>query len=354
MPATKDIDRNTWTSQFYYTDWQGNKKKKKKRGFSTKKEAQEWEREYLNKLEANPDMSFESLVELYLEDIGSRIRFSTLENKKRIIKGKILPYFKNKPLNAIKPTDIRQWQNELLENNYTETYLRTLNAQLVAIFNYAAKYYNLRDNPCHKAGMIGKTRAEGVDFWTKEEFETFITHTSGKNQNKVALEVLYYTGMRVGELLALTRNDVNLEAKTIDINKSLQRLGTEDIITPPKTPKSKRTVSIPEFLCEELERYFETLYNLKLDDRVFPFNRQALQYEIKITCRKTGIKKIRIHDIRHSHASLLIELGFTPLLIAERLGHEKVETTLNTYSHLYPNKQNQVADALQKLKIEPK
>lgn len=353
MSATKDSDRNTWTSQFYYTDWQGNKKKKKKRGFATKREALEWEREFLNKQEANPDMSLESLAELYMEDMGSRLRISTLQNKKRIIEGKILPYFKNRPINTIKATDIRQWQNMLIDENYSDTYLRAVNAQLVAIFNYASKYYDFRDNPCRKTELIGKDRSGRIDFWTKEEFECFIKNSSGKIHTKTGLEVLYYTGMRIGELLALTLNDIDLEAKTININKTLQRLNAEDIITPPKTPKSNRVVLIPDFLCEDIKNYIATLYAPEPTDRLFPFNRQTFSYEIKITCQKTGIKKIRIHDLRHSHASLLIELGFTPLLIAERLGHEKVETTLNTYSHLYPNKQSQVVDALQKLKLEP-
>jgi integrase len=355
MPASKDIERNTWTSQFYYTDWQGNKKKKKKRGFSTKKEALEYEREFLLKQSNDTTMLFNSLYELYIEDMTSRLRISTIENKSYIIELKILPYFKDRPISEIKPTDIRKWQNMLIknENEYSETYLKTINNQLTAIFNYAVKYYDLRENPCRKAGSMGKSNADEMLFWTREEYNKFIEYVSDKPQSKMAFETLYWTGIRIGELMALTLKDIDFDNKTISINKSIQRIKQEDIITAPKTPKSNRVIPITDNLCNDLKVYTDMLYDLKPTDRIFNFTKFFLHHEMDRGCKKSGVKRIRLHDLRHSHASLLIELGFTPLIIAERLGHEKIETTLNTYSHLYPNKQSQVVDALQKLQIEP-
>lgn len=356
MSATKDPDRSTWTSQFYYTDWQGNKKKKKKRGFTTKKEALEYEREFLLKKSSDITMTFNSLYELYMEDMGSRLRKSTMANKKFMIGLKVLPYFKDKPINEIKATDIRKWQNELLNNEkqYSQTYLKTINNQLVALFNYAVKYYDLKENPCHKAGSMGKKNADEMLFWTREEYQQFIPYVSDKPQSKAAFETLYWTGVRIGELMAITLNDIDFDNKTISISKSIQRLNREDIITAPKTPKSNRVIPITDFLSDDLKSYTSKLYDIKPTDRIFPFTKFFLHHEMDRGCKKSGVKRIRLHDIRHSHASLLIELGFTPLLIAERLGHEKIETTLNTYSHLYPNKQTQVVDALQKLQLEPK
>ncbi len=356
MSATKDTERATWTSQFYYTDWQGNKKKKKKRGFGTKREALEYEREFLLKQTNDTTMAFSSLYELYITDMANRLRKSTIENKKYIIELKILPYFSKLPISQIKPTDIRQWQNELLssENNYSETYLRTINNQIVAMFNYAVKYYDLKENPCRKAGSMGKNNAEEMLFWTKEEYQQFIVCVSDKPQSKAAFETLYWTGMRIGELMALTPQDIDFDHKTISVNKSIQRVKGEDIITAPKTPKSNRVIPITDLLCDDLKAYIDKLYDIKPTDRMFNFTKYFLHHEMDRGCKKSGIKRIRLHDLRHSHASLLIELGFTPLIIAERLGHEKIETTLNTYSHLYPNKQSQVVDALQKLQLEPK
>lgn len=157
---------------------------------------------------------------------------------------------------------------------------------------------------------------------------------------------LYYTGMREGELLALTPADIDFEKSTISINKNYQRIGGKDIVSTPKTPRSSRVITIPQGLKDCLKDYITQCYGLKPDDRLFPHTKYYLTHEMERGCKKSGVKKIRIHDIRHSHASLLVEMGFSPLLIAERLGHERVQTTMETYSHLYPNKQTEVANRL--------
>ena len=140
--------------------------------------------------------------------------------------------------------------------------------------------------------------------------------------------------------------DIDLDKHTISITKSYQRLGKKDVVTPPKTPKSKRLITIPEFLVADIKDYMDSLYEVQEDDRLFPVTKYFLEHEMQRGIKASGVKKIRIHDLRHSHASMLVELGFSPLEIADRLGHEKIETTLNTYSHLYPNKQVKIADRL--------
>ena len=346
MKAQKDGDKGTWKIQFYYRDWQGANKKKYKRGFKTKGEAEKWAREFLQKQNADLDMCFEQFLDLYYEDMKNRLRESTMRTKKYIIDLKILPYFGKKKMNEIKASDIRLWQNELMKQGYAATYLKTVNNQLAALFNYAMKYYDLQNNPCRRAGSIGKSKADEMKFWTKQEFKQFLEGVSDKRQSYISFQMLYWTGMRIGELMALTYNDIDLEKRTVSINKSYQRFNERDVITPPKTPKSNRIVNIPKFLTEELKEYISRLYGLMPDDRMFQFTKAFLEHEMIRGVKNTGVKKIRLHDLRHSHASLLIEMGFTPLAIAERLGHEKIETTLNTYSNLYPNKQSQLADEL--------
>ncbi len=354
MPAYKDNAMNTWYVQFYYQTWTGERKKKFKRGFKRKKDAQDFEREFLERQQANPDMSFKSLTDLYLEDLGSRLKLNTMETKRYLINLKILPYFKDKPINVILPTEIRRWQNDLLGMNYSPTYLKTINNQLVAIMNYAVKYYGLKENPCHKAGTMGKKNAEEMSFWTPDEFKRFIVFVEDKPQSIMAFKTLYWTGIRIGELMALTLADIDLDSNQLYINKSYQRIKQQDIITEPKTPKSIRVITIDDELRNDLDDYTSQLYGIKRADRIFPFTKHFLNHEMKRGCRLSNVKKIRLHDLRHSHASLLIELGFSANLIADRLGHERIETTLNTYSHLFPNKQNQVAEAIKKLKIESK
>ena len=346
MKAEKDKKTGKWLIQYRYTDWQGKRRKSTKRGFATKREAEEWLRNFLITQKADFDMKFEDFWKMYCADMETRLREHTMRTKKYIVELKILPYFGNKRVNDITAADIRQWQNELIKMGYSPTYLKTINNQLSAIFNYAVRYYDLKSNPCVKAGSMGKSKAEEMDFWTGEEFRKFIDSVMNKRLSYMAFMTLYWTGMRMGELLALNPKDVDLEKRTISITKSYQRLGKKDVITPPKTPKSKRVITIPEFLAADIKDYMDSLYELQENDRLFPITKYYLEHEMQRGIKESGVKRIRVHDLRHSHASMLIELGFSPLEIANRLGHEKVETTLNTYAHLYPNKQTKLAERL--------
>lgn len=160
---------------------------------------------------------------------------------------------------------------------------------------------------------------------------------------------LFYTGMRKGELFALTKKDIDLKKGIIDISKSYQRIAKEDIITSPKTPNSIRKVEIPQFLIEILEKYFNSFIDLNNEDYVFMHHYVKLRGRLKIAQKKAGLNNtFTVHCFRHSHVSLLIELGYSALLIANRIG-DTVDTTLKTYSHLYPNKQNQLVIQLDKI-----
>lgn len=353
MPVYYDKDAKTWYVKCYYTDYTGTKRQRKKRGFKLQREAKEWERSFLETQQADLTMAFDNFVKIYNEDMRHRLREHTFTQKQYIINKKLLPYFGNLPVSQITPAHIRKWQNELLSyrddngKGYSETYLRTINNQLAAIMNYAVKYYALRDNPCRKAGTIGKGHAEEMQFWTNEEFKRFLGKISDKPQSRAGFLTLYYTGLRIGELLALEYGDIDFDGCNLTVNKSYQRLNGKDIVTPPKTPRSNRTISVPEFLRDELKAYTEKLYKIHKHDRIFPYTKFFFEHEMVRGTKDGEVKRIRIHDIRHSHASLLIELGFSPLAIADRMGHEKVETTLNTYSHLFPHKRDEVADKLQ-------
>ena len=350
MPAFKDKKRDTWYCNFYYTDWQGEKKAKTKRGFARQKDAKEWEREFLDKQQANPQMTFASLVDLYMTDMATRLRQSTISTKRHMINTKILPYFGKKQIDKITAANIRQWQNDLINKGcYEETYLKSIHNQISAVLNYAVKYYGLRENPCHKAGSMGRKHAKDMQFWTREEYRQFIKELEDRPQSHAAFQILYWCGLRIGELLAMTRNDIDFEGKTISVNKSYQRIEGQDIVTEPKTAKSNRIVAIPDFLCEELKGYIGKLYQDSAESRIFPLTKHFFSKEMTKGSKASGVQRIRVHDLRHSHASLLIEMGFSPLLIAERLGHENIETTLNTYAHLYPHKQAELAQKLENL-----
>ena len=351
MPAYKDEKTGKWFAKFYYTNWQGIKKQKWKRGFATKKEALGFERDFLEKQSANPDMTFQNLYEIYMEDMAARLKQSTLLTKKAVLQTHILPFFSSKPINEIKASDVRRWQTKLMSspNNYSQTYLKKINTELNSIINYAKRFYDLNTNPCGKAGTIGKAKAEEMDYWTYDEYIAFREGVKDKPLSYICFEVLYWTGMREGELLALSPADIDLDNKTISINRTYQRIEGKDVFTSPKTRKSKRKIPLPDFLCQELSDYIQSRYMLDTDERLFPVTKSYLSHEMIRGCKNTGVKKIRIHDIRHSHASLLINQGCDALMLADRLGHEKVSTTLNTYSHLFPHKQQELVHSLESL-----
>lgn len=353
MSATRDNKSGKWISRFYYTDYEGNRKQAFKRGFETKKAALEYEREFLNKLNLNIDMTFNSLYELYIDDMKHRLREHTLETKKYIIGKKILPYFEKLKLSEITPIIIRKWQNKLLNSEkdgkkYSQTYIKTINNQLVAMFNYAVKFHNLKENPCHKAGTIGKKQADEMNIWTPEEFNLFYEKIKIKPITSVGFFLLFWTGIRIGELLALTMSDIDFENKTLKINKSYQRLNGNDVITEPKTPKSIRTIDLNDDCITMLKDYIIKFYSCDVDTRLFPVTKYAFEHDMVTYSKKAGITKIRVHDLRHSHASFLINNNVNILAIATRLGHEKIETTLNIYSHLYRSSHDHMIDVLNK------
>lgn len=346
MTVTKN-SKGLWDVQFYYKDYRGKNVKKHKRNFTTKKAAIEWAEKFTIQQAHNLDMEFASFWQLYREDMGERLRENTIRTKDYIMELKVLPYFGKKKLADITVADIRRWQNSLMKQGYSQTYLKTIHNQLSAIFNYAVKYYDLPKNPCIQAGSIGKGQAEEMQFWTQEEFEIFIEYVKDKPVSYYAFMTLYWTGIRLGELLALSLADFNAEKKTLSITKSYQRINGKDIITGPKTEKGNRVIALPDFLVLELKEYVNKLYGIMANDRMFMITKSYLEKEMERGVRLSGVKKIRLHDLRHSHASLLIsKLGAQPQLVAERLGHEKIQTTLNTYSHLYPNQSRDLADQL--------
>ena len=166
-----------------------------------------------------------------------------------------------------------------------------------------------------------------------------------KQQSFYAFEMLYWTGARLGEVLALTAEDFDFMKNTVRINKSYQRLEGKDLITTPKTPKSNRIIKMPKFLVEEIKEYISMLYGYKKTDRLFQVTKSFLHHEMTRGAEKAGVKRIRIHDLRHSHVSLLISMGFSAVSIGNRVGHESVDITYR-YAHMFPTEQTQMAKLL--------
>lgn len=352
LKAKKNPRTGNWDIQYSYYDVSGVRKQSTKRGFKSKREAEKWLQEFSMLQHSDLNMPFESFVKVYKNDMGKKLRENTWRSKEYIIDNKILPFFKNKKVNSIAPKDIIAWHNVILDMKnkngkpYSPTYLRSLHSQLSAIFNHAVKYYGLDSNPVSIVGSIGSKKRSEINFWQKDEYLRFADAIMDKPLSYYAFECLYWLGLRVGELLALTAADFDFHNETVNINKSYQRIKGKDVITEPKTEKSKRIIKMPKFLSEEIQDYFKSIYKLNDNMRVFPISKSYLYHEMERGSKISGVKKIRIHDLRHSHCSLLIDMGFSAVAIAERLGHESYKVTLDIYAHLFPERQSEIAEKL--------
>lgn len=276
--------------------------------------------------------------ELYLEDRMPRLKLNTWRTKEQVIETKILPFFGEMKLCDIMLADILKWQSQLLLHRdkhgkpYSDTYPRTVSNRLSSMFNHACHYYNLPMNPVSKSGKMANARGGEMQFWTKDEYERFSREVMDNPLSYLAFEILYWTGIREGELLALTPADFDFRKNQLSITKSYQRIDREGVITCLNTPKSTRVVELPEFLVGEVAEQL-TYNDCGPDERIFKVSKSSLYHEIERGCRAAGVKRIRVHDLRHSHVSLLVEKGFSPLAIADRMGHESVDITLR-YAHL--------------------
>lgn len=350
MPVYKDEKTNTYYVKTYYTDYTGTKRQKMKRGFKLQREAKEWEHDFLIKQAAQPSMPFSTLSSLYLEDKKEHNKLITYETKKNRVEKWLLPYFGKSSVDSISAADIRKWQGELKNalnaNNepLSPGYMQNLVTELSSIFNHAVRFYGLSVNPCRIAGNTVGQKQKSITFWTKHDFDQFINTFNPSDSYYTAFMVLYFCGIRIGELEALTIADIN--DNTVSINKTYHLINGEGVITSPKTKKAVREIMIPQFLVEVLKRYTLRLYASQPSTRLFTMSHSSYARQLETHTKAANIKRIRLHDLRHSHASLLIEMGFSALLVSERLGHESVSTTLNIYSHLFPSKQNEVAKKL--------
>lgn len=294
-----------------------------------------------------PDIRFADFYRIYCSDMKGRLKQTTLARKNAIICDKVLPVFATLPMSAITPHVIRQWQNGLISQNYSNTYLKTIDMHLVSVFKYGAKYYDL-PNPYDRAEHMGSGSTRAMRFWTLDQYRTFIRQFENQPKVFISFELLYWCGIRVGELLALTPEDIDVKKHLLKITKTYVRHNQRDIISPPKTENSVRNVAMPDFLFAEVMDHINTS-KCRKNERLIPRSCDFLKYHLKNGCKRSGVPQIRIHDIRHSHVSLLINQGFTAAAIAERVGHKHISTTMNVYAHLFPSRQELLVEALEKI-----
>ena len=223
MSAYKDKTQGTWYVSFRYIDWTGKKTQKLKRGFKTKKEALNYEKEFIRKTAADMKMEMNSFISVYFEDKKNELKENSIRNKQHMMNKHIVPYFGTRKMNEITPAEIIQWQNTIQEKGYSKTYERMIQNQLNALFNHAQKIYNLKENPCKKVKKMGKSDANKLEFWTKAEYDSFIAGIEPESEDYLIFEILFWTGIREGD----DDDKIRLNQRKPSKYKGLSRFGPE-------------------------------------------------------------------------------------------------------------------------------
>lgn len=358
MSVHKDSKTNNWYFRKRITNLDGSITNIRRRGFKTKGEAKKAEILFVPDL--TPKISFETLCDNYFLYLETKYKPSTIYSKKIMINKYIREYFKNSDIENITKESVINWINRVREQKLKIKRVNKIIAELNCLIEYGEKFYNIENNPCRVIGRIkdNSVKTKKMDIWTPQEFSQFISVCDNLHYYTL-FNFMYYTGVRLGEALAITWEDFNKTSKQISINKTMcQKLDTTTnnnyIVTAPKTSSGNRIIDLPSKLYEillEYEKYTIKYYKgINLSKFIFGYNKPLSETSIcrykNNYCKLANVKQIRLHDLRHSHASLLINLGINPLFISERLGHKNVSTTLNVYSHLFPTNQREIVQKI--------
>ena len=347
MPAYQDPKLKTWYVKFRYRDWQGRGKYTTKRGFKTKRDALNYEREIRFGYRDGLDVTIPAVVNNFLANKKIRVKISTYQKCESVLRIYFLPFFEHLKISQLTPKVMRDWQNDLIiKNNLKYSTLGSIHTIVNSFLNYAVKFYGLKSNPLKIVGNLSsistiKKEPKKINIWTYEEFDKFIECV--KNPKfRICFMILFFSGMRVGELLALSKKDFNFKENTINISKSKIKITGE--ISSPKTVDSIRVIDMPPLIMQEVKQYLKKL--TVVHNPIFDTNHSSLWQALKKYSKIAGLKQIKIHDLRHSHASHLMYLGLPVTTISRRLGHKSPKITLDIYSHMYADSGKETAEML--------
>lgn len=267
----------------------------------------------------------------YQKAKNPKLKESSIKTRDAVYRIHILPYFEQTALKDIDVEKIEEWHSIILSKNLSPNRTRQIHTYFSSLFNYFHKIDDTLKNPCKIAGMIGSKRnLYEMQTWSHDEYKKVIKFILDE-EIKLMLEVFFWTGIRKSELYGLTWKDFD-ESGILSINKAYVKLKGEGKFkyTSLKNDASYRKIELPKFLTEDLKEFS---HKKAKSEPIFQWSKKKLEESIRTACAKASVKRIRVHDLRHSHATMLINSGLNLVLISRRLGHAKVSTTLNLYGH---------------------
>lgn len=356
MSVYKDNERGTWYFHAHFRDNEGRYIQRKRRGFKRKKDALAAERELIESYQRqhSPDITFRELAQIYMEYSIGRKKDNTIYNQNALINKILVPYFDDFKIKDIKPHHLVTFYQSIYQK-YSNSYMKSIKRNLSAMLNYAVNFYDLTKNVALIVDLPQKEEVKTMKFWTLEQFQTFLS-VIDKQIYYTLFNVLFWSGMRKGELLALQYQDIDFENNQIEIKENWNGYK----LTSVKNTSSERIVSLPDHKTESIKDLVKAQKNkfgfLKQKDFVFalsvpdkPMSLTNVNKMLKDYTAKTDLPQIRVHHLRHSHASLLINNGVSLYIVSKHLGHSNIQTTANVYGHLYPNSEREIGIMLNKV-----
>lgn len=364
MPIYKTDKKKDGKQQYRvfvnYTDINGNQKRKTKCVYGLA-EAKEAERQLLGAVkESSSSMTVRELHDEYIKAKKHEVRKSSLANSESILNNHVMNTdLVNIRLDKLSAKHLQEWKNTISDKKIQVSTKNGAYRELNSMLNYAVRHDYISKNPLAKIGRFKDPyfKTEEIKYYTIEEFNRYIS--VAKDNIKTQLDyacyvffyLLFYSGLRKGELNAMLWSDY--DGESLNVTKSIaQKVGYE--ITPPKNKASYRRIKIPPKAIKVLDRYRDFLKkntryseNLYLCGGFKPISDSTMENYNTFYAKKAGLPHRRIHDFRHSHATLLINAGVNIMEVSRRLGHSDVKMTWNTYSHLYPSTEDTAIDALE-------
>ena len=340
MAVYFDEKQKTWYCKFRYTDWTGESKSTSKRGFKLKRDALQYEKEYKDKAKDRPKMTLRQLSDAFLEDYKANRKPTSYSLTERNLRNYILPVLGSTAIDDLTPIIIKKWQNHLLTLGKSESSIKAYNTTFNTLLNFGVKFYGLQSNPFRVTGTTGHIKKR-LEFLEENEWKK-LDNVISDIFDKALFNLLFFSGIRIGEARALTRDDIDFEKNTISISKTYNLVSG---ISKPKTKNSYRKIVIPEQACNHIKKLFESFYDLP----EYPFQfriPRTVAVHLKAYCMEAGVTVITPHGFRHSHASMLIKRQVPINAVASRLG-DTVAEVMRTYSHCYKEQDSEIAALLE-------
>ena len=369
MPIYKTNKKNKdglyqYRVTYNYTDNNG-KHRQKSRWVYGAAEAKFVDAQLQAKAKAEPSqaLTIGLLYDMYLKAKSNEIRESSLNNTKGVLTRYILPYFQKAKLNNLTVSVLQEWKNEMSNLELKTQTKKSIFKEFSALLNFAVKMEYLNSNPLQKLGNFKdaynfEKSEEKIQYYTVDEFKQFINSAPKETPLDYAyytfFNIAFYTGMRKGEINALRWCDIN--GNVLSVNRSVaQKIkGKDNVFTPPKNPSSQRKLQIPKPLLKILKQqkqlqqqeYSKWNEDMLVCGGEIPLRDTSISNRNLAISKAAGVRTLRIHDFRHTHATLLINEGINAGEIARRLGHSNVTTTLKVYAHLYPREEERALKVL--------